>query len=173
MRPAHRRSLRTALARLVGLQRQQPVGDAPLQTREERQRRKQFRLMLVEDNEVNQLVTRGMLSKLGYQVKTVSNGETALALLDQEAFDLVLMDCMMPEMDGFEVTRQLREREHHNDAPRTPVVAITANTAEGVQARCLAAGMDDFLAKPVHLDALETVLRRWLPQQPASDEDLE
>jgi len=65
VRPAHRRSLRNALARLVGLQRQQPVGDAPMQTREERQRRKQFRLMLVEDNEVNQLVTRGMLSKLG------------------------------------------------------------------------------------------------------------
>ena len=171
VRPAHRRSLRNALARLVGLQRQQPVGDAPMQTREERQRRKQFRLMLVEDNEVNQLVTRGMLSKLGYQVKTVSNGETALALVDQEGFDLILMDCMMPEMDGFEVTRQLREREKLNDGPRTPVVAITANTAEGVQARCLAAGMDDFLAKPVHLDALETVLRRWLPAEPDPDED--
>ncbi len=173
VRPAHRRSLRSALARLVGLQRQQPVGDAPMQTREERLRRKQFRLMLVEDNEVNQLVTRGMLSKLGYQVKTVSNGETALALVDQENFDLILMDCMMPEMDGFEVTRQLRAREKQNDAQRTPVVAITANTAEGVQARCLAAGMDDFLAKPVHLDALETVLRRWLPAEPDHDEDEE
>jgi len=171
VRPAHRRSLRNALARLVGLQRQQPVGDAPMQTREERQRRKQFRLMLVEDNEVNQLVTRGMLSKLGYQVKTVSNGETALALVDQEGFDLILMDCMMPEMDGFEVTRRLRDREKQNDGTRTPVVAITANTAEGVQARCLAAGMDDFLAKPVHLDALETVLRRWLPAEPDVDED--
>ena len=171
VRPAHRRSLRNALARLVGLQRQQPVGDAPMQTREERQRRKQFRLMLVEDNEVNQLVTRGMLSKLGYQVKTVSNGETALALVNQEGFDLILMDCMMPEMDGFEVTRRLRDREKQNDGARTPVVAITANTAEGVQARCLAAGMDDFLAKPVHLDALETVLRRWLPAEPDLDED--
>jgi len=144
-----------------------------MQTREERLRRKQFRLMLVEDNEVNQLVTRGMLSKLGYQVKTVSNGETALALLDQENFDLILMDCMMPEMDGFEVTRQLRAWEKQNDGQRTPVVAITANTAEGVQARCLAAGMDDFLAKPVHLDALETVLRRWLPAEPDHDEDEE
>ena len=171
VRPVHRTVLRQGLARLVGLQRQMPVGDAPLQTPEERQRRKRFRLMLVEDNEVNQLVTRGMLSKLGFQVKTVSNGETALALLEQEPFDLVLMDCMMPEMDGFEVTRRLREIEQDKASLRTPVVAVTANTAEGVQARCLAAGMDDFLAKPVHLDALETVLRRWLPEQPAKDEE--
>ena len=171
VRPVHRSVLRQGLARLMGLQRQIPVGDAPLQTPEERQRRKRFRLMLVEDNEVNQLVTRGMLSKLGYQVKTVSNGETALALLEQEPFDLVLMDCMMPEMDGFEATRRQREMEHSKASPRTPIVAITANTAEGVQARCLAAGMDDFLAKPVHLDALETVLRRWLPEQPVRDED--
>ncbi|MBQ25482.1 response regulator [Alcanivorax sp.] len=171
VRPVHRTVLRQGLARLVGLQRQMPVGDAPLQTPEERQRRKRFRLMLVEDNEVNQLVTRGMLSKLGFQVKTVSNGETALALLEQEPFDLVLMDCMMPEMDGFEVTRRLREIEQNKASLRTPVVAVTANTAEGVQARCLAAGMDDFLAKPVHLDALETVLRRWLPEQPARDEE--
>lgn len=171
VRPVHRTVLRQGLARLVGLQRQMPVGDAPLQTPEERQRRKRFRLMLVEDNEVNQLVTRGMLSKLGFQVKTVSNGETALALLEQEPFDLVLMDCMMPEMDGFEVTRRLREIEQNKASLRTPVVAVTANTAEGVQARCLAAGMDDFLAKPVHLDALETVLRRWLPEQPAKDEE--
>ena len=130
-------------------------------------------MLLVEDNEVNQLVTRGMLSKLGYQVKTVSNGETGLALMEQEPFDLVLMDCMMPEMDGFEVTRLLRELEEREARDRTPVVAITANTAEGVQARCLAAGMDDFLAKPVHLDALETVLRRWLPEEPLRDGDEE
>lgn len=173
VRPAHRSSIRLALSRIMGLQRHVPVGDAPLQTPEERQRRKRFRLVLVEDNEVNQLVTRGMMSKLGYQVKTVSNGETALALLEQEPFDLVLMDCMMPEMDGFEATRQLRELEKSRGTERIPVVAITANTAEGVQARCLAAGMDDFLAKPVHLDALETVLRRWLPEQPSNNEEQE
>ncbi|MDX1803202.1 MAG: response regulator, partial [Alcanivorax sp.] len=173
VRPVHRSGVRLGLSRLMGLQRQVPVGDAPLQTPEERQRRKSFRLLLVEDNEVNQLVTRGMLSKLGYQVKTVSNGETALALMEQEPFDLVLMDCMMPDMDGFDVTRQMRESEQKAEGLRTPVVAITANTAEGVQARCLAAGMDDFLAKPVHLDALETVLRRWLPDEPRDNELLE
>lgn len=169
VRPVHRQVLRQSLARVMGLQRQTPVGDAPLQTPEERRRRKRFRLMLVEDNEVNQLVTRGMLSKLGYQVKTVDNGRTALTLMKQEPYDLVLMDCMMPEMDGFEVTEHLRHHEHEGDLERTSIVAITANTAEGVQARCLAAGMDDFLAKPVHLDALETVLRRWLPDQPKNN----
>ena len=107
------------------------------------------------------------LGKLGYQVKTVNNAETALALLEQETFDLILMDCMMPDLDGFDATRVLREREQAEERARTPVIAITANTAEGVQARCLAAGMDDFLAKPVHLQELETVLRRWL----SKDED--
>lgn len=162
VRPVHRTGLRVALGKLLGVPRQMPVPDLPTETPEERQRRKLFRLLLVEDNEVNQLVTRGMLAKLGYQVKTVSNAETALALLEQEAFDLILMDCMMPELDGFTATRTLRERERAGEHTRTPVIAITANTAEGVQAKCLAAGMDDFLAKPVHLQELETVLRRWL-----------
>ncbi|WP_338021390.1 response regulator [Alloalcanivorax marinus] len=165
VRPVHRTGLRIALGRLLGVPRSQPVQDLPTETPEERRRRKLYRLLLVEDNEVNQLVTRGMLSKLGYQVKTVNNAETALALLDQENFDLVLMDCMMPDLDGFAATRDLREREQREQRPRTPVIAITANTAEGAQARCLAAGMDDFLAKPVHLQELETVLRRWLSRE--------
>ncbi len=167
VRPVHRSGLRIALGRVLGIRRQAPVQDLPTETPEERQRRKLFRLLLVEDNEVNQLVTRGMLGKLGYQVKTVNNAETALALLEQETFDLILMDCMMPDLDGFDATRVLREREQAEERARTPVIAITANTAEGVQARCLAAGMDDFLAKPVHLQELETVLRRWL----SKDED--
>ena len=162
VRPVHRTGLRVALGKLLGVPRQMPVPDLPTETPEERQRRKLYRLLLVEDNEVNQLVTRGMLGKLGYQVKTVNNAETALALLEQESFDLILMDCMMPELDGFTATRTLREREQAAERTRTPVIAITANTAEGVQAKCLAAGMDDFLAKPVHLQELETVLRRWL-----------
>tara|TARA_A100001391_G_scaffold108075_1_gene72420 strand:+ start:3083 stop:5302 length:2220 start_codon:yes stop_codon:yes gene_type:complete len=172
VRPVHRTGLRIALGRLLGVPRSQPVQDLPTETPEERQRRKLFRLLLVEDNEVNQLVTRGMLGKLGYQVKTVNNAETALALLEQEHFDLVLMDCMMPDLDGFTATRDLREREQQEQRPRTPVIAVTANTAEGAQARCLAAGMDDFLAKPVHLQELETVLRRWLSREddPASGE---
>ena len=171
VRPAHRTSLRAALSKLLGVPRQTPVRDMPTETPEERARRGLNRLLLVEDNEVNQLVTRGMLGKLGYPVKTVNNAETGLALLEQEPFDLVLMDCMMPELDGFSATRALREREQREGLPRTPVIAITANTADGVQARCLAAGMDDFLAKPVHLQELETVLRRWLAGPPPDTDD--
>ncbi|WP_232802459.1 response regulator [Alloalcanivorax mobilis] len=171
VRPVHRTSLRTALSKLLGVPRQTPVRDMPTETPEERARRGLNRLLLVEDNEVNQLVTRGMLGKLGYPVKTVNNAETGLALLEQEPFDLVLMDCMMPELDGFSATRALREREQREGLPRTPVIAITANTADGVQARCLAAGMDDFLAKPVHLQELETVLRRWLAGPPPDTDD--
>ena len=115
-----------------------------------------------------------MLDKLGYQVKVVDGGERALELLGRERFDLVLMDCMMPGLDGIEVTRRIREGEGEDE--RVPVIAITANTAEDVQSRCMAAGMDDFLAKPIHLDALETLLRHWLPTEEApvdSEEDEE
>lgn len=168
VRPVHRSGLRNVLGKLLGVPRQTPVRDRPTETPEQRARRSRFRLLLVEDNEINQLVTRGMLAKLGYPVKTVNNAETALALLEQERFDLVLMDCMMPERDGFDATRALRGRERREGLPRLPVIAITASTADGAQARCLAAGMDDFLAKPVHLRELETVLRRWLPSAPGT-----
>lgn len=170
-RPVHRSGLRSLLGHLYNAEEEVPLEDARNDSQEERSRRRDYRLLLVEDNEVNQIVTRGMLSKLGYQVKAVDNGEMALQLLEREPFDLVLMDCMMPGMDGFEVTRRWRDMEDPK-AGRTPVVAMTANTMEGAQARCLAAGMDDFLAKPVHLDQLETMLRHWLPRNaPLSRED--
>ena len=89
---------------------------------------------------------RGMLGKLGYQVKTVNNAETALALLEQESFDLILMDCMMPELDGFTATRTLREREQAAERTRTPVIAITANTAEGGACAPDRGGLDPLLA---------------------------
>lgn len=162
-RPVHRSGLRSLLGHLYSVEEMLPLEDAPNDSSEERARRRDYRLLLVEDNEVNQIVTRGMLSKLGYQVKAVDSGEAALHLLEKEQFDLVLMDCMMPGMDGFEVTRRLRAGEDPQ-TPRVPVIALTANTMEGAQARCLAAGMDDFLAKPVHLEQLETILRHWLPR---------
>ncbi len=170
VKPVHRSVLRGALERLLGVPRAVPVRDLPLENAEALERRRHFRLLLVEDNEVNQLVTKGMLAKLGYQVKTFSNAPAALSLLQRETYDLVLMDCMLPGMDGFEATRVMRESERQEGRSRTPIIAITANTAEGVQARCLAAGMDDFLAKPVHLEEMETVLRRWLPLGSASDD---
>src|SRR5699024_3206334 len=99
------------------------------------------------------------------------SAEAGLALLEQEHFDLLLMDCLMPGVDGFTATRTRRERERQDGAPRLPVIAITAYAADGIEARCLAAGMDDVLIKPVNLQELDTVLRRWLPDQPGEEDD--
>ena len=163
VKPVHRRGLREALLPLLGLASEEPIADKRLSEEAEHAIRRRYRLLLVEDNEINEIVTRGMLDKLGYQVKSVSDGHAALELLAREQFDLILMDCMMPGLDGFDTSRSLRSREAADQMPRTPIVAITANTIEGAQARCLAAGMDDYLAKPIHMDDLESVLAHWLP----------
>ncbi len=119
-------------------------------------------VLLVEDNPVNEMVARKMLEKLGLDSITATNGQQALDLLESEPVDVVLMDCQMPEMDGFEATRHLREREKLADAAALPVIAMTANVMEGDRERCLQAGMDDYLGKPVRMDELESTLRRWL-----------
>jgi CheY-like chemotaxis protein len=117
-------------------------------------------LLLAEDNPVNKRVATRMLERLGYRVEVVENGSQALALLTQQSFDLVLMDCQMPEMDGFETTRAIRLREANGQ--RTPIVAMTANAMQGDRERCLEAGMDDYIAKPVVMKNLEEVLERWM-----------
>lgn len=169
VKPVHRRGLRGMLLPLFGLASEEPLPDRRLTHEAEQEIRRRYRLLLVEDNEINQIVTRGMLDKLGYQVKAVGNGQAALDLLERESFDLILMDCMMPGVDGFDTSRALRIREVEADGPRVPIIAITANTIEGAQARCLAAGMDDYLAKPIHMDDLESVLAHWLPSSPGSE----
>jgi signal transduction histidine kinase/ligand-binding sensor domain-containing protein/CheY-like chemotaxis protein len=124
------------------------------------------RVLVVEDQALNREVAEGMLNALGVQVITAADGRQALEMLTTEAVDLVLMDCQMPVMDGFSATAELRRREEAGF--RMPVIALTANaTSEGREA-CLAAGMDDYLAKPFTRSALHTVLARWLPVEPAS-----
>jgi CheY-like chemotaxis protein len=124
------------------------------------------RLVLVaEDNGVNQLVTVRMLERHGCRADVVANGRAAVEAIGRVAYDLVLMDCEMPEMDGFEATRAIRAGEKEG-ARRLPIVAITAKTLRGDRERCLAAGMDDYLPKPVTTEALDAVLARWLGAQP-------
>jgi len=125
-------------------------------------RKLEGRVLLVEDNPVNEMVARKMLEKLGLDSVTATNGQQALDILESELVDAVLMDCQMPEMDGFEATRRLREREKLADAVALPIIAMTANVMEGDRERCLQAGMDDYLGKPVRMDELESTLRRWL-----------
>ncbi len=118
-------------------------------------------VLLVEDNMVNQEVGKAMLANLGAQARVAANGEEALALLRTEDFDLVLMDCQMPVLDGYQATAAIRKREM-NQPKRLPIVALTANAMEGDRDRCVAAGMDDYLAKPYSLAQLRTTLSRWL-----------
>ncbi|SEL03083.1 Signal transduction histidine kinase [Atopomonas hussainii] len=121
------------------------------------------KVLLVEDDPVNQLVIRGMLLRLGYQVRTADNGEEALTIVGREAFDGVLMDCQMPYMDGFAACRALRELP---SGKQLPVLAVTAYTQNADRERCLAAGMDDYLAKPVRLEELKLLLQRWVLARP-------
>jgi CheY-like chemotaxis protein len=117
------------------------------------------RILIAEDNPVNQRVALRLVEKLGYSADTVSNGAQALIALSRTHYDLVLMDCMMPELDGFETTRQIRIRENGRD--RLPVIAMTANAMKGDRERCLESGMDDYLSKPIDLARLAETLERW------------
>jgi len=123
--------------------------------------RLQGRLLLAEDNAVNQELARAMLENLGLKADIANDGVEALALAEKQDYDLVLMDCQMPVMDGFDATAALREREK-GSGKRLPIIALTANAMEGDRQRCIAAGMDDYLAKPYSLEQFESVLRRWL-----------
>ena len=119
-------------------------------------------VLLVEDNEVNQRVAKHLLGKLGCTLEVAGNGVLALEKLASGAtYDLVLMDCQMPEMDGFEATRVFRAREAASGATRLPVIAMTANAMQGDRERCMDAGMDDYLTKPVQPAELTRVLTQW------------
>ena len=105
-----------------------------------------------------------MLVRLGCKVDVVCNGREALQHLSSQHYDIVLMDCQMPEIDGFEATRQLRQLEKQNGWRRTPVIAVTASILRDEHDACISSGMDDFLAKPFKQSALHDVLQRWLPE---------
>jgi len=118
------------------------------------------RILLVEDNPVNQLVAKGMLAKLGCQVQLATQGAEALELLELDDFDLVLMDCNMPVMDGYEASRRIRQSGRW---PDLPIVALTANAMPEERERCRAAGMNDYLAKPFRREELLALVEHWVP----------
>jgi signal transduction histidine kinase/CheY-like chemotaxis protein len=120
------------------------------------------KVLLVEDNLVNRMLAVAMLDNLGVEVTEADNGLAALEHMEASRFDLVLMDCQMPVMDGFEATREIRAREHGALASRTPIIAVTANALSGDSERCVQAGMDAYLAKPYTLESLREALTPWL-----------
>ena len=158
-KPVHQSHLFDALATVIGAGAQA----TPLVTRHtiaEDRARSRSRLLVVEDNPLNQTVAVGMLAKLGYRADVTANGIEALAAVGRFDYGAVLMDCQMPEMDGYEATAEIRARER--DATHLPIIAMTASAMAGEREKCLAAGMDDYVSKPVSLAALESALERWL-----------
>ncbi|MBK6741891.1 MAG: response regulator [Hydrogenophilales bacterium] len=122
----------------------------------------QGRVLVAEDVPANQKVAQSMLGRLGIEADIAENGEVALALWRAGSYPLVLMDCQMPVMDGYEATRRIRATEAEAGRPRTPVIALTANALPGERQKCLESGMDDFMSKPFRRAELEAMVRRWL-----------
>ena len=169
-KPVLKKPLRDCLRRL--LDEQQPQGIAGAVEDEEFQQRlphyPDARVLVVEDNLVNQEVAKATLLQFGCDITVVNNGQEALEALDRKAYDLVLMDCQMPVMDGFKATERIRERERRSSGAGQPVkrqaiVALTAHAISGDRDRCLAVGMDDYLSKPFGREDLGAILKRWLP----------
>jgi PAS domain S-box-containing protein len=126
------------------------------------------RILVAEDNATNQEVALAILKKLGYQADAVGNGAAALAAIEKATYDLILMDCAMPEMDGYEATRRIRQQEAADGKSRIPILALTAHAISGDREKCMESGMDDYMCKPIEPWRLAEAVAKWLPTpQPA------
>jgi signal transduction histidine kinase/CheY-like chemotaxis protein len=126
-------------------------------------------ILLVEDNNINQQVAMGMLRNLGVTLDVAANGQEAVEAVQQRTYDLVLMDCEMPGMDGFQATRYIRQYERDHQQQPVPIIAMTAHAFQGAREQCLAAGMDDYLAKPINQARLCNMLGGWLRKRTGMD----
>jgi CheY-like chemotaxis protein/HPt (histidine-containing phosphotransfer) domain-containing protein len=160
-KPVRRQELYRALAQAVG---DVPIAaEAPMRTTAAATRIV-GRVLMAEDNGVNQFVARNVLKSIGCEFEIVPNGQEALLAVQRGGYDIVLMDCQMPVMDGYEATREIRAWEQAQAAPRRiPIIALTANALVGDADVCRAAGMDDHLAKPYSRKQLISLMARWLP----------
>jgi PAS domain S-box-containing protein len=151
-KPVRRDALRSAIEQVLVPTAARELSPIPIS----RPAADRARVLIAEDNLVNQKVAVRLVQRLGFAADVAANGVEALAALDRTAYDLILMDCQMPEMDGFETTRRIRRAGEN-----LPIIAMTANAMKGDREMCLEAGMDDYLTKPIDLAALSTALTRW------------
>ena len=157
-KPVRSAQLHNCLSRVLQPAARPPCPDEP--GFDERQQPDRGRVLVVEDNAINQLVARGLLDRLGFVSDLAGNGHEALAALERTPYAAVLMDCQMPEMDGYTATAEIRRRE--GAAQHVPIIAMTAGALAGDEERCLAAGMDASLPKPIDSLQLEAVLTHWV-----------
>lgn len=166
LKPIRQSELREAIARALGAAEQS--GTIPLITRfslhDAREPGDSLHILVAEDNAVNQRLATRLLEKRGHRVAIAGNGKEALLALEKEKFDLVLMDLQMPEMDGFEATAAIRVREKNSSAHQE-IVALTAHAMAGDSDRCVAAGMDGYLSKPIRPQELDSLLQKYLSRQ--------
>ncbi|HLP76534.1 MAG TPA: response regulator [Candidatus Paceibacterota bacterium] len=172
VKPARQSHLFNSIAEALGAKEAKPAtGSSP--TPVQSGKPIHARILLAEDNMINQEVALGQLEQLGCLADVVSNGREAIEALARAPYDIVLMDCMMPEMDGYQATEKIREleREHAAGFDRAPlrIIAMTANAMEGDSARCITTGMDDYICKPVQLGDLQTALQKWAPADDATE----
>ena len=119
------------------------------------------KILLVEDNHINQMVASQMMEKLGHNVSCANDGAQALDKLEKEEFDLIFMDCQMPVMDGYQAAGKIKERRQEGSMKDTPVIAFTAHAMQGDKQKCIDAGMDGYISKPVDEDQLKSVIAQW------------
>ncbi len=126
--------------------------------------RKTASILVVDDNEINRMVLKAQLKHLQADVLDVASGQDAVAAFMQFDHHMILMDCHMPGMDGFETTRELRRLEEHSGRSRRPIIAVTSDDRSGIIDRCRDSGMDDYLLTPLRLATLVSTLEKWLPE---------
>jgi two-component system, sensor histidine kinase and response regulator len=161
-KPVRQSQLYDCIARVIGTSAPStPRAPGTAQGLTESQPFLQAHVLIAEDNAVNQKVAARMLEKLGCRVDVAVNGREAVDALSRHAYDCIFMDCQMPEMDGYEATAAIRQRQADGDA-RAPIIAMTAHAMQGDRERCLVAGMHDYLSKPVNSDALLAMLQKWV-----------